>query len=204
MACDRPLGKLSVHGLPAMPTKKMSTQVQMEYIPAHGVMDAEASQLRFRREAGRLFSAFTTSLIVMSHCASISCCLLANQRAYAAVRCSSDLDADCMLEATRFCQPFLGNRSSICKSALAGMPAADTGKYHCPTTLSLTAFHHPMLVQLAHRTSVNGSRHCPPHTLQTVRTIWHAISITMCRHTQHCFSSKICHQAARCNPDPGN
>lgn len=54
MACDRPLGKLSQHGMPSVPTKKMSHQVQMEYIPAHGVMNADSLELRTQREASGL------------------------------------------------------------------------------------------------------------------------------------------------------
>ena len=52
MACDRPLAKLSQNGLPVVPTKKMPTQVQMEYIPAHGVVNADGIELRTHRDAG--------------------------------------------------------------------------------------------------------------------------------------------------------
>ena len=67
MACDRPLNKMSQHSLPVMPTKKMSTQVHMEYIPAHGVMDADAAELRGRQHAGEL---------AYHHCMGCSHCIV--------------------------------------------------------------------------------------------------------------------------------
>ena len=54
MACDRPLEKLAIHSLPAMPTKRMPAQVQMEYIPAHGVMANEVAELKTYRDLGKI------------------------------------------------------------------------------------------------------------------------------------------------------
>ncbi|KAK9796982.1 hypothetical protein WJX73_006588 [Symbiochloris irregularis] len=52
MACDRPLDKLAAYTLPGMPTKRMPAQIQMEYIPAHGVVSADGTELKTHRDSG--------------------------------------------------------------------------------------------------------------------------------------------------------
>lgn len=80
MACDRPLDKLAAHSLPAIPAKRMPAQVQMEYIPAHGVVSADGTELKTHRDLGKLLPA--QKLMTPMHIKSLSQLIRPGQTAF--------------------------------------------------------------------------------------------------------------------------